>query len=1100
MNLTGTRNRAPNRAGICGRVIAPCAQALEPRLLFAQEAEPAGLETLGPYVLFTQFDFEYGRELWRSDGTPGGTRLVKDINPGPAGGAGGGPGILTVGDVAYFAADDGIHGTELWRTNGTPDGTTMVADLTPGIESTPVGEFFVDHGVFYLSNYLDNSYRVYRVLGPGSGLSYAGGEALVDWLRRPKLHGRGFSVRDGTLWAKDGPDAPDTPVLDAGAGGGQFFETPIVAGDKLFLRGGGDRLYVSDGTAAGTRLVAAAPQVRTRLVGAPDGRAYFGQMAADAMPLLSGHGYVWASDGTDAGTLPVAEVGSNVQGSLDLTPTPLAFNAGRLYVRATLAAGGLGLTFLDVASGETGQVPAELSPNFWMRDYRLADDVAFLNGDLVYGSNRYGDVFAATPTGVKKPAVAISFPRTPDQRLIAVPDGVPVALNATVAAPGHDATHDPLAVTWDFDSDGAFDDGAGESLELSPSDVARFAAPGFFYARAHADDGRGAVATSLASKVLLVPSPPSAAPDAIYTYAQNGEVEFAVVYSDPSGVDPSSLVGNDELAAVSIDPAGPLVPARYVSIDADAPGPSRTVVYRATLPPGTTIPPFAQLYIGIVGQARDMLGNAGLSGTFPPLALYELSADGTGPAPGAGLGVTPNVRGTLANVFTLAGETASTPLAARRVYGDVNGNNAFDAGEPNATSDLDGKFGFFAPPGATVRVELSDDWVPAEGTDATAPVNLRANQPDFKFTMTRPAVVDVLVAFAASQSGQGFGVMDQIREAVRNLVLGANQVFANSDANAVLNLAGVLPVFYESTGHAKQDLFKLRKLGDGPLDEVHAERERLGADVTVLVTADESRDRVAGISFQLQRPGGEPGDAFAVVTSSADPMLFAHEVGHLFGAGHERVVTKYGVRPYAHGFVYHSPDPLRSGYKDVMSYGDGGQLNLPFLSSPRVTYEGVPLGDAAADNARTVREFAPVLAAYRAAPTGGPAGQAPSVDLVATMDVKVPPRVRPGATLNATVTLTNRGTASAAGRGGASVYLSHSPARQTPDVSLGSVATALNLRAGKSKRVRLRLKLPATLAPGTYYLFGSAGGGPIGADVDPSNNERIAGPDVVVAG
>ena len=73
MNLTGTRNRVRNHAGIRGRVSAPCAQALEPRLLFAQEAEPADLETLGPYVLFTQFDVEYGRELWRSDGTPGGT-------------------------------------------------------------------------------------------------------------------------------------------------------------------------------------------------------------------------------------------------------------------------------------------------------------------------------------------------------------------------------------------------------------------------------------------------------------------------------------------------------------------------------------------------------------------------------------------------------------------------------------------------------------------------------------------------------------------------------------------------------------------------------------------------------------------------------------------------------------------------------------------------------------------------------------------------------------------------------------------------------------------------------------------------------------------
>ena len=149
MNLTGTRNRVRNHAGIRGRVSAPCAQALEPRLLFAQEAEPADLETLGPYVLFTQFDVEYGRELWRSDGTPGGTALVKDINPGPADGASrSAGGIMTVGNVAYFVADDGVHGKELWRTDGTAAGTAMVEDLTPGvgsrrIASSPVSVIFM---------------------------------------------------------------------------------------------------------------------------------------------------------------------------------------------------------------------------------------------------------------------------------------------------------------------------------------------------------------------------------------------------------------------------------------------------------------------------------------------------------------------------------------------------------------------------------------------------------------------------------------------------------------------------------------------------------------------------------------------------------------------------------------------------------------------------------------------------------------------------------------------------------------------------------------------------------------------------------------------
>lgn len=73
---------------------------------------------------------EDGEELWITDGTPAGTMLLKDINPGPKGSA---PVHFTsAGDVAYFAADDGVHGRELWKTDGTSAGTVMVADINAG--------------------------------------------------------------------------------------------------------------------------------------------------------------------------------------------------------------------------------------------------------------------------------------------------------------------------------------------------------------------------------------------------------------------------------------------------------------------------------------------------------------------------------------------------------------------------------------------------------------------------------------------------------------------------------------------------------------------------------------------------------------------------------------------------------------------------------------------------------------------------------------------------------------------------------------------------------------------------------------------------------
>jgi ELWxxDGT repeat protein len=91
---------------------------------------PTGLTVLGNRVFFQANDGIHGRELWATDGTPAGTVLVKDINPGAASGS---PSELVVlGNLLLFAATDGPTGTELWRTDGTPAGTVLVKDINSG--------------------------------------------------------------------------------------------------------------------------------------------------------------------------------------------------------------------------------------------------------------------------------------------------------------------------------------------------------------------------------------------------------------------------------------------------------------------------------------------------------------------------------------------------------------------------------------------------------------------------------------------------------------------------------------------------------------------------------------------------------------------------------------------------------------------------------------------------------------------------------------------------------------------------------------------------------------------------------------------------------
>jgi ELWxxDGT repeat protein len=89
------------------------------------------LTVFGAALYFSADDGVSGPELWKSDGTEAGTVRVKDINTAP--GAGSAPNALTVfNNALYFSADDGVSGRELWKSDGTDAGTMRVKDICPG--------------------------------------------------------------------------------------------------------------------------------------------------------------------------------------------------------------------------------------------------------------------------------------------------------------------------------------------------------------------------------------------------------------------------------------------------------------------------------------------------------------------------------------------------------------------------------------------------------------------------------------------------------------------------------------------------------------------------------------------------------------------------------------------------------------------------------------------------------------------------------------------------------------------------------------------------------------------------------------------------------
>ncbi len=93
-------------------------------------------------LLFALWETATGREPWYSDGTPGGTGMLKDTRAGSVSGIAY-PGenrayeipwlSLPGPNLIFYARDDSEWGLPLWRSDGTQAGTAIAEDLhTPG--------------------------------------------------------------------------------------------------------------------------------------------------------------------------------------------------------------------------------------------------------------------------------------------------------------------------------------------------------------------------------------------------------------------------------------------------------------------------------------------------------------------------------------------------------------------------------------------------------------------------------------------------------------------------------------------------------------------------------------------------------------------------------------------------------------------------------------------------------------------------------------------------------------------------------------------------------------------------------------------------------
>ncbi|MEP7010231.1 MAG: ELWxxDGT repeat protein [Acidobacteriota bacterium] len=277
---------------------------------------------IGNRILFFASDEVASTELWATDGTTAGTLRVRDVRPGiDPGSFGYAFGMVAARDRGFFQTADPLAGLRLWVTDGTRPGTTAIfsagsSDIggpgVPAVQTAAIGR-----DLFFLRTIAESRLEVWRSDGTENGArrlaelpTTAPGVPAVVVQAAGRVYFTFQGINRRELWTSDGTEQGTLPlaVFASYPMPGFGLPAPVAVGSRLYFvdhdPDHGYELWTSDGTIPGTRLVRDFTPGRQSssfsFLAAVRNAAFFAIGSREGAA-------IWRSDGTEAGTVSLAE-------------------------------------------------------------------------------------------------------------------------------------------------------------------------------------------------------------------------------------------------------------------------------------------------------------------------------------------------------------------------------------------------------------------------------------------------------------------------------------------------------------------------------------------------------------------------------------------------------------------------------------------------------------------------------------------------------------------------------------------------------------------------------------------------------------------------